>query len=77
MARGRLVSGPDPHSANGGGLGELDPDQIFAQRKREAFKPRVIPSGELFDGSQEIQIEHGRMIYRLLITKSGKLVLNK
>ena len=38
---------------------------------------RVLDSEELFRGSREIVIQHGDRQYRLLVTKSGKLILNK
>ncbi|MBB5702723.1 hemin uptake protein HemP [Ochrobactrum daejeonense] len=34
-------------------------------------------SRELFDGSREVGIEHGGSLYRLRITRQGKLILNK
>ena len=34
-------------------------------------------SEELFKGSREIEIRHQNISYRLIITKTGKLVLNK
>lgn len=34
-------------------------------------------SRELFDGSREVGIEHGGSLYRLKITRQGKLILNK
>lgn len=37
----------------------------------------VFNSQQLFQGKREIVIEHNQERYRLLITKSGKLILNK
>ena len=37
----------------------------------------VFRSQDLFQGKREIIIEHAKEYYRLLITKSGKLILNK
>ena len=34
-------------------------------------------SEELFKGGREIEIQHQNVSYRLIITKTGKLVLNK
>ncbi|MBV2144393.1 hemin uptake protein HemP [Falsochrobactrum sp. TDYN1] len=34
-------------------------------------------SRELFNGSREVAIEHGGSLYRLKITRQGKLILNK
>lgn len=38
---------------------------------------RSVTSEELFRGAQEIAIEHAGAIYRLKITRQGKLILNK
>jgi len=38
---------------------------------------RIIPSEELFAGAKQVMIDHCGRRYRLLITKAGKLILNK
>ncbi|MBZ9654430.1 hemin uptake protein HemP [Phyllobacterium lublinensis] len=38
---------------------------------------RVFGSDILFDGSNEVGIEHAGSLYRLKITRQGKLILNK
>ena len=38
---------------------------------------RVISSETLFRGAHEIGIEHDGALYRLKITRQGKLILNK
>lgn len=38
---------------------------------------RTFTSAQLFDGQTEIQILHDQAIYRLRITRQGKLILNK
>ena len=38
---------------------------------------RVFGSDLLFDGTKEVGIEHGGALYRLKITRQGKLILNK
>mgnify|MGYP001042847197 CR=1 FL=1 len=38
---------------------------------------RVLESGDLFAGTNEIMIRHDGVIYRLKITRQGKLILNK
>ena len=43
----------------------------------ETVKKRVVRSEDLFQGGREVLIEHEDDHYRLLITKSGKLILNK
>jgi hemin uptake protein HemP len=50
---------------------------------RSSFTPpvqsdiRVFGSDILFDGSTEVGIEHAGSLYRLKITRQGKLILNK
>ncbi len=38
---------------------------------------RCLKSSEIFQGQREVFIHHDHQDYRLLITKSGKLILNK
>ena len=38
---------------------------------------RILDSRDLFQGSRELCIEHGEFLYRLRITRQGKLILNK
>lgn len=47
----------------------------FAGRSGEIVK--VIPSSAVFDGETEIGIEHHGELYRLKITRQGKLILTK
>jgi hypothetical protein len=42
-----------------------------------ACPPNTIPAKLLFQGGQEVLIGHGSDIYRLRITKNGKLILTK
>jgi hemin uptake protein HemP len=37
----------------------------------------VIQSDSLLQGEREITIQHGSELYRLRLTKTGKLILNK
>jgi len=37
----------------------------------------LIDSSQLFGKSNEIMIRHGGAVYRLRITKNGKLIMNK
>ncbi len=39
--------------------------------------PRMVSSHALFQGAREIGIEHAGSLYRLKITRQGKLILNK
>lgn len=38
---------------------------------------RVLESKDLFEGSTEILIRHDGAVYRMKITRQGKLILNK
>lgn len=38
---------------------------------------RTVSSAALFDGEHEIGIDHRGSLYRLKITRQGKLILNK
>jgi len=38
---------------------------------------RTLTSQSLFQGDHEIGIDHGGSLYRLKITRQGKLILNK
>lgn len=38
---------------------------------------RVLRSQDLFEGAREVWIEHERELYRLQLTRSGKLILTK
>lgn len=40
-------------------------------------KLKTYGSRELFNGYHEVAIEHGGSLYRLRITRQGKLILNK
>ena len=37
----------------------------------------IIDSVQLFAGRKEVVIRHGGQVYRLRVTKNGKLILNK
>jgi hemin uptake protein HemP len=51
------------------------PPQPHTDRQPEPV--RTISSEALFQGRTEIAIEHSGSIYRLKITRQGKLILNK
>jgi len=38
---------------------------------------RTLTSAEIFEGSTEVEILHEQAVYRLKITRQGKLILNK
>ncbi|MDI6026225.1 hemin uptake protein HemP [Corticibacterium sp. UT-5YL-CI-8] len=69
-------------------MNQHNPDQFRAGgfRRPEADAGRVangplavrtLTSESLFDGAYEIGINHGGSLYRLKITRQGKLILNK
>jgi len=43
----------------------------------KADLPRVINSSDLLQGNREVLIEHAGERYRLLLTRNGKLLLQK
>lgn len=50
--------------------------------KMDAQKPAVseevqVDSHDLFRGRQEVQIRHEGEVYRLRVTRNGRLILNK
>lgn len=53
------------------------PDLRFEPLQADHSADRVIESRELFGQRKEVAIEHEGAIYRLKITKQGKLILNK
>ncbi|MBN1511769.1 MAG: hemin uptake protein HemP [Phycisphaerae bacterium] len=53
------------------------PAEASAPRRVDSTKPIVVDSRTLFRGRQEIQIRHEDEIYRLRVTRNGRLILNK
>lgn len=45
--------------------------------EREESLPRIVNSSDLLDGKRELLIRHRGEIYRLLLTRNGKLILQK
>ena len=45
--------------------------------QRDRIPVRTVSSDSLFQGTTEIAIDHNGAIYRLKITRQGKLILNK
>ncbi|KAB2700379.1 hemin uptake protein HemP [Brucella haematophila] len=66
----RMIDGPAIDNT-----GERAAPTIRATLKDAQIK--TYGSRELFDGSREVGIEHGGSLYRLKITRQGKLILNK
>jgi hemin uptake protein HemP len=60
-------------------------DEAMHNRKRAADRsegapreaPRVIESASLFGDEREVGIRHRGEVYRLRVTRNGKLILNK
>lgn len=51
---------------------------VVRSRPGAEMRPvRTLSSASLFEGTKEIAIEHGESVYRLKITRQGKLILNK
>lgn len=50
---------------------------MLPEQRRDGDGKRLIRSEDLFNGQSEIRIDHHGEIYRMRITKAGKLILNK
>lgn len=46
-------------------------------RESSVVHGRTVSSDDLFQGGHELLIEHHGEVYRLRLTKTGKLILNK
>ena len=55
---------------------ERDPREP-PDRTPETNEPVDLDTRELFAGRSEIRIAHDNAVYRLRITRAGKLILNK
>jgi hemin uptake protein HemP len=51
--------------------------EIQPRTEFRRFAVRTLTSQSLFQGEHEIGIDHGGSLYRLKITRQGKLILNK
>jgi hemin uptake protein HemP len=68
----RLANWPKP----------VTPNDTETQRSPQTAPPvgrtqRIVESRDLFRGDNEILISHDGAIYRMKITRQGKLILNK
>jgi hemin uptake protein HemP len=45
--------------------------------EHQGTPPRIVESSDVFRGRNEVMIRHEGAIYRLKITRQGKLILNK
>ena len=50
---------------------------LAGEPRRHSYPPGALRAELLFQGSQEILIEHKGETYRLRITRNGKLILTK
>lgn len=53
------------------------PNELSQGRRVGVTEPKVVDTADLFRGDSEIMIRHDGAIYRLKITRQGKLILNK
>ena len=51
--------------------------QVGSQVPGGLKQPRQVSSDALLQGDREVQIIHGDEIYRLSVTRQGKLILHK
>ncbi|MHB9070215.1 MAG: hemin uptake protein HemP [Sedimentisphaerales bacterium] len=57
---------------------EINNNHRFESRENDAVRqPRLLESSQLFGGGNEVEIKHKGSVYRLRITKNGKLIMNK
>lgn len=59
--------------------GQIDRDAVPQSVPREAPgpEPDVVESQALFAGRKEVRIRHEGEVYRLRVTRHGRLILNK
>lgn len=60
---------------------ESDPEKIDQSRPQgmpePSRQPRIVRSDDLLQGEREVLIAHGADVYRLKLTRNGKLILQK
>jgi hemin uptake protein HemP len=54
----------------------IDP-RVQSPRQPEAVEARLLDSRELLRGERELLIHHHGKLYRLRLTRAGKLILTK
>ncbi|QDU82393.1 Hemin uptake protein hemP [Polystyrenella longa] len=71
-----MPGSPDPEKSD---RKAIQPPRQTVQQKDQNLVPQVplIRSTDLLGDNKEIQIQHGSELYRLCLTKSGKLILHK
>jgi hemin uptake protein HemP len=55
----------------------LNPSQDAESVRQVGNRPRTLRSEDLLRGQIEVLITHGSDVYRLRLTRSGKLILQK
>ena len=55
----------------------LPPGVTSVTSQQDGRRPRTVRSEDLLQGQVEVLIEHGADVYRLRLTRSGKLILQK
>jgi hemin uptake protein HemP len=50
---------------------------LISEPNNKSSGPKVYESPQLFDGNNEIRIKHAGELYRIRITRNGKLIMNK
>ena len=51
--------------------------EIREQVLKESLPRKSVSSEQLLQGQRELQILHGNDVYRLTLTRTGKLILHK
>lgn len=52
-------------------------EQVTDEGGVPSAQPQRVRSEDLLQGWHELEIEHGDEVYRLRLTRNGKLILNK
>ena len=55
----------------------VDAEARETERPSHCLGVKRLASGELFGSANEVEIVHGGAVYRLRVTRQGKLILNK
>lgn len=60
-----------------GGMGHIENNKELNQSKENVKERRIWQSQEIFGQAKMVMIQHHDLVYRLLITRQGKLILTK
>ncbi len=58
-------------------MAEDNPGLLPDRQRKDVAQLRRYSSEQLFAGNSEIEIQHASDIYRIRITRNGKLIMNK